>query len=68
MKLPIDHEADALNMRLDGSTIVESEQVAPCPRVVLDFNVANQVVGVEIFTPLIRTPNLNLSPLESIPA
>ena len=46
MKLHIDKEADALYLRLDDSPIVESEEVAP--GVVLDYNQANQVVGVEM--------------------
>ena len=36
MKLKVDHEADALYLRLDDSRIVESEEVSP--GVVLDYN------------------------------
>ena len=46
MKLHIDKEADALYLRLDDSAIVESEEVAP--GVVLDYNEADQVVGIEM--------------------
>lgn len=46
MKLHIDKEADALYLRLDDSVIIESEEVAP--GVVLDYNDANQVVGIEL--------------------
>jgi uncharacterized protein YuzE len=46
MKLRVDPGADALYLRLDESTIVDSEEVKP--GVVLDFNAAGQVVGVEI--------------------
>ena len=46
MKLHVDKEADALYLRLDGSAIVESEEVSP--GVVLDYNASNEVVGVEI--------------------
>ena len=46
MKLKVDEKADALYLRLDDSTIIESEEVSP--GVVLDFNAKNQVVGVEI--------------------
>ena len=46
MKLHLDKEADALSLRLDDSAIVESEEVAP--GVVLDYNEANQVVGIEM--------------------
>ncbi len=46
MKLKVDHEADALYLRLDDSRIVDSEEVSP--GVVLDYNENDQVVGVEI--------------------
>ena len=46
MKLHVDKEADALYLRLDDSKIVESEEVSP--GVVLDFNEAQQVVGIEM--------------------
>ena len=51
MKLHIDKEAGPLSFRLDDSPIDESEEVAP--GVVLDYNEANQVVGIkmlELFT------------------
>ena len=59
MKLHIDKEADALYLRLGDSTIVESEEVAP--GVVLDYNEADQVVGIEMLNLSKRSPNLNLS-------
>jgi uncharacterized protein YuzE len=46
MRLKVDREADALYLRLDESSIVESEEVSP--GVVLDYNDQNQVIGVEI--------------------
>lgn len=46
MKLHFDREADALYLRLDDSPIAGSEEVRP--GVVLDFNEADQVVGMEI--------------------
>ena len=46
MKLHVDKEADALYLRLDDSKIVESEEVSP--GVVLDYNEANELVGVEM--------------------
>ena len=46
MKLHFDREADALYLRLDESTVVESEEVRP--GLVLDFNAQDQVVGIEI--------------------
>ena len=62
MKLHVDKEADALYLRLDASEIVESEEVSP--GVVLDYNEANEVVGVEILHLSRRSPTLNLSTLE----
>ncbi len=64
MKLHIDKEGDALYLRLDDSTIIESEEVAP--GVVLDYNEANQVVGIEMLYLSKRSPDLNLSILELI--
>ena len=46
MKVHFDEKADAVYLRLDDSPIVESEEVHP--GIVLDFNEANQVVGIEI--------------------
>ena len=66
MKLHIDKEADALLLRLDDSAIVESEEVAP--GVVLDYNEADQVVGIEMLNLSKRSPNLNLSTLEFVTA
>ncbi len=62
MKLNVDREADALYLRLDDSTIVESEEVSP--GVVLDYNDSNEVVGVEMLYLSKRSSNLNLSLLE----
>ena len=46
MKLKLDEDTDTLYLRLDESSIVESEEVQP--GVVLDFNAQNRVVGVEM--------------------
>ena len=62
MKLHIGKQADALYLRLDDSAIVESEEVSP--GVVLDYNEANEVVGVEMLNLSKRSSNLNLSTLE----
>ncbi len=62
MKLNVDREADALYLRLDDSAIVESEEVSP--GVVLDYNEANEVVGVEMLRLSKRSSELNLSALE----
>ena len=62
MKLRVDREADALYLRLDDAEIVESEEVSP--GVVLDYNDANEVVGVEMLRLSKRSADLNLSGLE----
>jgi len=62
MKLHVDKEADALYLRLDDSRIVESEEVAP--GVVLDFNEANEVVGVEMLLLSKRSSKVKWSVLE----
>jgi uncharacterized protein YuzE len=45
MRLTVDQKADALYLRLDEEAIVDSEEIKP--GVVLDFNKAGSVVGVE---------------------
>lgn len=62
MRLQIDKKADALHLRLDDSAIVESVEVVP--GVVLDFNEAEEVVGVELLRLSARSPELNLSALQ----
>ena len=62
MKLHVDREADALYLRLDDSEIVESEDVSP--GVVLDYNDAKEVVGVEMLQLSQRSSGLNLSALQ----
>ena len=61
MKLRVDKQADALYLRLDDSPIVDSEEVSP--GVVLDYNKASEVVGVELLHLSKRTYALNLSAL-----
>jgi uncharacterized protein YuzE len=62
MKLHIDKEADALYLRLDDSNIIDSEEVAP--GVVLDYNSADQVVGIEMLNLSKRSPLLNTKNIE----
>ena len=62
MKMRVDKTADALYLRLDESVIVDSEEVSP--GVVLDYNGANEVVGVEMLHLSKRSSALNLSALE----
>ena len=61
LKLDVDSEADALYLRLDDSEIVQSEEISP--GVVLDYNDANEVVGVEMLRLSKRSPGLNLTDL-----
>ena len=46
MKLNVHKEAGALYLRIDDSRVADSEEVSP--GVVLDYNEANEVVGVEM--------------------
>ena len=62
MKLKVDRGADGLYQRVDDSEIVESEEVSP--GVVLDYNEAREVVGVELLHLSKRSSDLNLSALE----
>jgi uncharacterized protein YuzE len=48
MKLRIDRKADALYLRLADSKVIESEQIAP--GVIVDFDNADKVVGVEVLS------------------
>ena len=58
MRVQFDQEADALYLRFDDSSVMESEEVSP--GVVLGFNADNQVVGVEILGLKDRVPLANL--------
>ncbi|MDE0614428.1 MAG: DUF2283 domain-containing protein [Acidimicrobiia bacterium] len=62
MRLQVDKEADALHLRLDDSAIVESIEVVP--GVVLDFNEAQEVVGIEMLRLSMRSADLDLSALQ----
>lgn len=61
LKLDVDSEADALYLRLDDSEIVQSEEVSP--GIVLDYNQANEVVGLKMLRLSKRAPGLNLTDL-----
>lgn len=62
MKVHFDEKADALYLRLDDSKIVESEEVQS--GIVLDFNQAKQVVGIEILRVKDRVPLANLKQMQ----
>jgi uncharacterized protein YuzE len=54
MKLTVDEEADALHLQLIDVPVVESEEVAP--GVIVDYDDADQVVGIEVLY-LSKRPN-----------
>ena len=58
MRVHLDEQADALYLRLDESSIVDSEEVSP--GVIIDFNDQDQVVGIEILRVKERVPTANL--------
>lgn len=62
MRLKFDKESDALYFRLDETLVVESEQVQP--DVILGFDAAGQVIGVEILNVSKRVPAQQLRTLQ----
>ncbi len=46
MKLTIDRKADALYLNLEDAPAAETEEIAP--GILLDYNEAGQVVGIEM--------------------
>ncbi len=62
MKLTMDKEADALYLRLDDSSIVETKEVSP--GVILDYNEAEEVAGVEMVYLSQRSPALDMSDVQ----
>ncbi len=62
MRLHFDEKADGLYLRLDDSSVVESEEVRP--GIVLDFDQRNQVVGIEILRVKERVPLANLRQIQ----
>ena len=62
MRLKVDEKSDALYLRLDEAAIVESEEVQP--GVVLDYDAAGKVVGVEILGIKDRVPLAALRTLQ----
>ncbi len=62
MKVHLDPEVDARYLRLDDSSIVESEEVRP--GIVRDFNADNQVVGIDILKVKDRVPLANLQQIQ----
>ena len=62
MKLKIDEEADALHLQLADVPVVESEEVAP--GVIVDYDAADQVVGIEVLHLSKRPQPVNLLDFE----
>ena len=62
MKLTIDREADALYLNLDGAPAAESREISP--GVILDYNEAGTVVGIEMLYLSKRVPEGNLDRLQ----
>lgn len=62
MRVSLDKEADALYFRLDESSIAESEEIQP--GVILDFNEANQVIGIEFLGVSSRTKKEELNNIQ----
>lgn len=54
MRLRVDRQNDALYFRLDESAVVDSEEIRP--GVILDYDAADNVVGVEILGLSKRVP------------
>lgn len=59
MRLQVDEQAGALYFRLGDSPVVHSVEAAP--DVVLDFNEADEVVGIEMLRLSARSCGVDLS-------
>jgi len=66
MRLKVDKESDALYLRLDETAVVDSEEVQP--GVILDYDEADNVVGVEILnlSKRVAPDRLRILQLESV--
>src|SRR5688572_22260478 len=62
MKMHYDEQVDALYLSLDESDVVESEEVKP--GIILDFNAAGEVVGIEVLDVKRRVPSADLKELK----
>lgn len=62
MKVHYDEKSDAIYMRLDDSTIIDSQEVEP--GIILDFNDKKQVVGIEILKVKRHVPLANLKQMQ----
>jgi uncharacterized protein YuzE len=66
MRLKVDRASDALYLRLDETAVIESEEVQP--GVILDYDAADNVVGVEILnlSKRVAPDRLRVLQLESV--
>jgi uncharacterized protein YuzE len=62
MRVRTDEAADALYIRLEESAIVDSEEVSP--GVILDFDEAGRVIGIELLNVRRRLPGADLKRVE----
>ena len=62
MKMRYDEQVDALYLSLDESDVVESEEVKP--GIILDFDAAGEVVGIEVLDVQRRVPRADLKELK----
>ena len=68
MKLKIDEQADALYLTLSDDAASGSEEVAP--GIIMDYDAAGQVVGIEMLHLSKRVPHADLRRwhIESVPS
>lgn len=57
MNVRFDEDADALNIQLSNSHIIESEEVQP--GIIFDFDDQSRVVGIEILSVSRNIPGFN---------
>ena len=62
MRIRYDKEVDALYLRFDDASVAESEEVKP--GIVVDFNAAGQVIGVEVLDLKRQVPPADLKELK----
>lgn len=62
MRIHVDEQAGALYLRLNESTVVESEEVQP--GIVLDFDEDGKLVGIENLSVQERVPKADLKKIQ----
>ncbi len=66
MRIRYDEKTDALYLRLDGSKVVESQEVKP--GIIVDFNAKEEVVGIEVLNFRRQVPKADLKHLKLLVA